>query len=398
MDSSFSDDFQTCTKGSEALSLWEDEESAELRRKFQMRNLDLCWGDKRKKSLVLHQDTLKRDTRSVSVESKIFEARMNIKIIVSKGPLLVLADVFSCLYIVKNVQDKNREIWNVKLDYFKLTDVAFVGDRLLCVAENTSVIKELDLKMLADVSKMKKDRGDERNAYLCCICQKKQPLEPEGKETLCEERYTCFSCGSIQYKTYEKSKSISVINIRKKSGEKGYKKMLVKDRIYILGSLLTVFDKQSYEILYQIHNRVTDFAVVGDVLYCLTLSKDILIYKRRSLLRKVSFDDKFGYRKIFGTDVIYIVEYGGIKILSKNLGKSVEKRCCFEPCDIQEGKDYVVILGSDRKSINLLEKQSYRGVANFPKSGMSFPRITCSIFVNRTMYFCHGKFLSLITF
>lgn len=345
MESDFSEDMLSVSSETEMLPVWHDEEDAVVRSRFKMKQMNNEWINTGKEYALAREDH-PAPLRS-TIHKKIFECHARVKTILVCSTHLVIVDFLSNVYVVSDIHKKERVVAEAKIDYFNVADALCVGSKVLLFAKNTPMIKEIDV-----------EKNNDRHGV--------------------------------------SGTSLEISDIRKDTGERGYTKALFSERIYMLGEALTALDRDSYEVLYQIQGRFEDMAVVDSHLYCLAPNKDIIIYKDKRVVRKISLDDKFSYRKIVGTDVVYILGGETIKVFHRDFVLITERECGFEPQVLAEGPRYVVMAGSEKSSIRLIEKAGYRGVRNFPKSGMVFPRIGSVVFCGDLLYFGHGRFISSV--
>lgn len=259
--------------------------------------------------------------------------------------------------------------------------MAVFDEKVLSVSKTSFIIKEVDIKKALNAA-------SEANVFDKCHSYS------------CENEYPCSTFAarsSYKEQLYvNDSERSAVSDIKKDTGERGYKKVHVCDKIYVLGEMLTVMDKNNYEIIYQIQRSISDFTVANECLYCLAHNGDILVYKDRVLVKKASFEDKFSYTKISGAERVYLVAGSSIKILSKSLELIGERQFVYDVSCIAENDVYMAAVGDGTRSIKLLLKPQYKGVPNFPRSGMVFPAISCIAFDRDQLYYCHGRYISSV--
>ncbi|KAL0265993.1 UNVERIFIED_CONTAM: hypothetical protein PYX00_011710 [Menopon gallinae] len=328
--------------------VWKDEEDVALRRKFELGQLGVRWNTKNKERAT--EDRVQRSTSLAlgSDDRRIFECQARVRKIIPRGSLVIVVDSFGCVHIVEDIRSKSRRVSRVKLGYFNIADAAVFDGKVLCVGKNTFIMKEVDIKRALDAASCTGALGT-RLLSTCSRCT-------SGMRRAQARHGSCSCAGR------------AVSDIMKDTGERSYRKIHVCDKIYVLGDMLTVMDRSSYEIIYQIQNSTADFAVVDGRLYCLVHNGDILVYKDRTLVKKASFEDKFSYTKIDGAEVVYLMAGNCVKVLNANLELVSEKECGFDVVCLAENDRHVAVAGSATRSINLLLKPRYKGVPNFPST------------------------------
>lgn len=373
--------FETVPSDGEHSPVWKDEEDSELRMKFKLGQLGVRWNTKKKECVVEDRRQHRTQIRTGVVDKRIFECQSKIKKIISHMSLLIIADSLGCIYVAQDINAKNRVVSRVNLGYFNIADVAVFDGKVLSVSKTSSIIKEVDIKKAIDAA----SKTSAFKKCLSCTCSSGCSCS-EFAARSSHERQPCVN----------HLRENAVSNIRKDTGEGGYKKIHVCDKIYVLGEKLTVMDKSSYEIIYQIQCSVADFTMANECLYCLAHNGDILVYKNRALAKKASFEDKFSYTKIGGTEKVYLLAGNSIKVFSTSLELISERECAFDVSCIAENDVYMAAVGDGTRSIKLLSKPHYKGVPNFPRSGMVFPSISCIAFSGNQLYYCHGRYVSSV--
>lgn len=372
--------FETVPSDGEHSPAWEDEEDSALRMKFKLGQLGVMWNTKKREYVMEDKGQHGMLIKPSPVDKRIFECQSKIKKIISHRSLLIIADSIGNIYVAKDIKSRNRVVSRVNLGYFNIADVAVFDEKVLSVSKTSFIIKEVDIKKVFGAA-------SETSIFeKCSLCS-------------CDNECSCSTFterSNHERQSVHNSEKRCVSDIMKDTGEKGYKKVHVCDKIYVLGEMLTVMDKNSYEIIYQIQRSIADFTVVSECLYCLAHNGDILVYKGKALTKKASFEDKFSYTEISGTEKVYLIAGNSIKILSTSLELVGERQCAFEVSYVAENDMCLAAIGDGTRSIKLLLKPLYKGVPNFPKSGVVFPTISCLAFDGNQLYYCHGRYVSSI--
>ena len=338
---------------------WKDEEDEKLRSKFKMGNIATPWAEGGGE-YTLQTGGSKRQRRGgyVHIDKKIFGCKFPIRKIVAWDTRLVVSDASSSVYIIDNVHVPTRRVAVVSLGRFNLVDFVVFAEKIVCVSSRTHVLKEIDVKK---VDSAMCTEVDSRRAGAAA-----EISMPAGV----------------------------AVDVRKSTGEAGYRKILAGGNIYVLGAFLTLLDSRSYEVLHRFAERIVDVSISRDCAYCLAENGDILVYGGRRMVKKVRLDDKFSYRKVFGAGMLYVAAGEYVKVFDMSVSFLCEKKCGFEVASLFEGKGFIVAVGEHEHSIRLFAKPGYAGVPNFPSPGVAFPRIVSLTFIGERVYFCHGRYIS----
>ncbi|KAI4292549.1 hypothetical protein PAPHI01_1823 [Pancytospora philotis] len=267
------------------------------------------------------------------LQSKVFTTKYRIRAFRAFKDFKIAVDSFNIVYWINTFDDFKA----FRISDFKITDFALLGDRLLLASDNSAFMKQLG---------------------------------SDGK----------------------------VVTVNKRTGK--VRRMCVGGparALYIAGDKLFRFDRNL--VLKGVFNQqFVDLCVGALGVFGLKSNGDVLVFDHQLVLqRKLSFDHKFEFRRVFCTDThLYLGTETGFYVLNDQLVQTKEFHN-IKGCATGFGcnPDFTVYASDDKNSLRII-KEGLLCYDRFPFSKVYISPISFITMDGDTVYFSHSRYLSTL--